>query len=78
MRCWSRKPSRASRSFEVENSAGTWSTVGAATATHQTCGVTWAATTRPPPSVVLDRQEYARHCGHADLLRECFDGRVGQ
>jgi uncharacterized damage-inducible protein DinB len=23
-------------------------------------------------------QEYARHCGHADLLRECIDGRVGQ
>lgn len=22
--------------------------------------------------------EYARHCGHADLLRECTDGRVGQ
>ncbi|MEC4018096.1 mycothiol transferase [Streptomyces sp. H27-D2] len=21
---------------------------------------------------------YARHCGHADLLRECVDGRVGQ
>ncbi len=20
----------------------------------------------------------ARHCGHADLLRECIDGRVGQ
>ncbi|WP_256370211.1 DUF664 domain-containing protein [Glutamicibacter sp. ZJUTW] len=23
-------------------------------------------------------EEYARHSGHADLLRECFDGRVGQ
>jgi hypothetical protein len=22
--------------------------------------------------------EYARHCGHADLLRECVDGRTGQ
>ncbi len=22
--------------------------------------------------------EYARRCGHADLLRECVDGRVGQ
>jgi Protein of unknown function (DUF664) len=22
--------------------------------------------------------EYARHCGHADLLRERVDGRVGQ
>lgn len=23
-------------------------------------------------------EEYARHCGHVDLLRECVDGRVGQ
>ena len=23
-------------------------------------------------------EEYARHCGHADLLREGIDGRVGQ
>lgn len=23
-------------------------------------------------------EEYARHCGHVDLLRECIDGRVGQ
>ncbi|MFT4084405.1 MAG: DinB family protein [Nocardioides sp.] len=23
-------------------------------------------------------EEYARHCGHADLLRECVDGRAGQ
>lgn len=23
-------------------------------------------------------EEYARHAGHADLLRECIDGRVGQ
>jgi uncharacterized damage-inducible protein DinB len=23
-------------------------------------------------------EEYAQHCGHADLLRECIDGRVGQ
>lgn len=23
-------------------------------------------------------EEYARHCGPADLLRECVDGRVGQ
>lgn len=29
--------------------------------------------------VMLHRiEEYARHCGHADLLRECIDGRVGQ
>jgi len=23
-------------------------------------------------------EEYTRHCGHADLLRECLDGRAGQ
>lgn len=23
-------------------------------------------------------EEYARHCGHADLIRECVDGRAGQ
>ena len=23
-------------------------------------------------------EEYARHNGHADLLRECIDGRAGQ
>jgi len=23
-------------------------------------------------------EEYARHCGYADLLRECIGGRVGQ
>jgi uncharacterized damage-inducible protein DinB len=23
-------------------------------------------------------EEYARHCGHADLLRECIDGTTGQ
>jgi hypothetical protein len=23
-------------------------------------------------------EEYARHTGHADLLREAFDGRVGE
>jgi hypothetical protein len=23
-------------------------------------------------------EEYARHCGHADLLRERIDGRIGQ
>ncbi|HLI02067.1 MAG TPA: DinB family protein [Acidimicrobiales bacterium] len=29
--------------------------------------------------ILLHRvEEYARHCGHADLLRECIDGRVGQ
>jgi hypothetical protein len=23
-------------------------------------------------------EEYARHCGHADLLRECIDGTTGE
>ena len=23
-------------------------------------------------------EEYARHCGHADLVRECIDGRAGE
>jgi hypothetical protein len=23
-------------------------------------------------------EEYARHMGHVDLLRECIDGRTGQ
>ena len=23
-------------------------------------------------------EEYARHAGHADLLRECIDGRTGE
>ena len=23
-------------------------------------------------------EEYSRHCGHADLLRERIDGRIGQ
>ena len=41
--------------------------------------------TRPGPKGIAVRElwvhridEYARHCGHADLLRECIDGRVGQ
>lgn len=33
----------------------------------------------PLRSVLVHQiEEYARHCGHADLLRECIDGRVGQ
>jgi hypothetical protein len=37
-------------------------------------------TTRVPLRDVLVHmiEEYARHCGHADLLRERIDGRVGQ
>ena len=40
-------------------------------------------TPRGEPAIVRDIlihmvEEYARHCGHADLLRECIDGRTGQ
>ena len=40
-------------------------------------------TPRDEPASVRDIlvhmiEEYARHCGHADLLRECIDGRTGQ
>ena len=50
----------------------------------------WSAPTSTPSStctattievrdiVVHMIEEYARHCGHADLLRECMDGRTGQ
>jgi hypothetical protein len=32
-----------------------------------------------PREVLLHMvEEYARHCGHADFLRERIDGRVGQ
>jgi len=31
-----------------------------------------------PYVVVHMIEEYARHAGHADLLRECLDGRTGQ
>ena len=34
---------------------------------------------RPVREVLVHMiEEYARHCGHADLLRECIDGRTGQ
>jgi len=40
-------------------------------------------TARGEPTTVRDVlihmiEEYARHAGHADLLRECIDGRTGQ
>jgi hypothetical protein len=40
--------------------------------------------THPDGTIVLREvlvhmiEEYARHLGHADLLRECIDGRTGQ
>jgi Protein of unknown function (DUF664) len=47
----------------------------AATADLGTRGIT-----RVPLRDVLVHmiEEYARHCGHADLLRKRIDGRVGQ
>jgi uncharacterized damage-inducible protein DinB len=36
------------------------------------------ATTTVRDILVHMVEEYARHCGHADLLRECVDGRTGQ
>ena len=37
------------------------------------------ASTSPLREVLVHMiEEYARHCGHADLLRECIDGRTGQ
>lgn len=32
----------------------------------------------PRDAIVHLIEEYARHAGHADLLRECIDGRTGQ
>ena len=40
---------------------------------------TLGATDTPLRDVLVHMiEEYARHCGHADLLRERIDGRVGQ
>jgi uncharacterized damage-inducible protein DinB len=35
-------------------------------------------TVAPRDVIVHVIEEYARHAGHADLLRECIDGRTGQ
>jgi uncharacterized damage-inducible protein DinB len=53
------------------------------TLTDQTDLGTMATTSRGEPISYRDVlvhmvEEYARHCGHADLLRECIDGRTGQ
>jgi uncharacterized damage-inducible protein DinB len=52
------------------------------TLTDQTDLGTMATTSRGEPVSYRDVlvhmvEEYARHCGHADLLRECIDGRTG-
>jgi hypothetical protein len=42
-------------------------------------GINWDGTSVALRSVLVHMiEEYARHCGHADLLRERIDGRVGQ
>jgi hypothetical protein len=39
----------------------------------------WSGATRALPMMLLETiWEYARHLGHADLLRERIDGRIGQ
>lgn len=50
-----------------------------ALAGHSDLGVRLGARGIAVREVLVHRiEEYARHCGHADLLRECIDGRVGQ
>jgi uncharacterized damage-inducible protein DinB len=42
-------------------------------------GVNWDGASTSLRSVLVHMiEEYARHCGHADLLRERIDGRIGQ
>jgi uncharacterized damage-inducible protein DinB len=42
-------------------------------------GINRDGTSVPLRSILVHMiEEYARHCGHADLLRERIDGRVGQ
>ena len=41
--------------------------------------VTWGDNTAEVRDILVHMvEEYARHAGHADLLRECIDGRTGQ
>jgi uncharacterized damage-inducible protein DinB len=50
-----------------------------ATSDLAVCGTTRHGETIQLRSVLVHMiEEYARHCGHADLLRERIDGRVGQ
>ncbi|WP_029138766.1 DinB family protein [Nakamurella lactea] len=51
----------------------------AGTADLSTLGTTRDGDTVPLRDILVHMiEEYARHCGHADLLRECIDGRIGQ
>ncbi len=70
----------------VEHAWATWAQACAATDTLVDETADLGATSLDPGSAPIALrevlvhlvEEYARHCGHADLLRECIDGRVGQ
>jgi hypothetical protein len=54
-------------------------TIDAVLAEHPDLGERLGRDSIPVRELVVHRiEEYARHGGHADLLRECIDGRVGQ
>lgn len=54
-------------------------TLDAALAEHQDLGERLGREGIAVRELMVHRiEEYARHCGHADLLRERIDGRVGQ
>jgi len=69
--------------IEVDNAYSTLSveqvTTDAAIAEHQDLSERLGNIGIAVRELMVHRiEEYARHCGHADLLRECIDGRVGQ
>lgn len=65
---WESWEREVAHSEEVLTSFGDWST-----------RVTWHGEELEVRDVMVHLvEEYARHCGHADLLRECIDGRTGQ
>jgi len=57
--------------WTATNSASSWSPPGSARRSSTHPGALREV-------LVHMIEEYARHCGHADLLRERIDGRVGQ
>lgn len=64
----------AYRLLEIEQAA-----LDASLAEHTDLGERLGRAEITVRSLMVHRiEEYARHCGHADLLRECVDGRVGQ
>ncbi|GCD41127.1 hypothetical protein GKJPGBOP_00780 [Streptomyces paromomycinus] len=64
----------AYRDLEREQAA-----TDAALAGHPDLGERLGKDRIPVRELLVHRiEEYARHCGHADLLRERIDGRVGQ